>query len=105
MESYKLAPASSPAAHKRIYLAMLHGDRAEARKAMEEHILYVRDRLLARLEGPADLQSPLQPKPSTSVKPPRKTTERAPHLASAASPARQMTRKPRSEASVSLSVG
>jgi DNA-binding GntR family transcriptional regulator len=50
MVSYELSASRSPAAHKRIYQAMLRGDRQRARKAMREHILYVRDRLLDRAE-------------------------------------------------------
>jgi DNA-binding GntR family transcriptional regulator len=51
MESYQLSATRSPAAHKRIYQALLRGDRQEARRAMQEHILYVRDRLLASAEA------------------------------------------------------
>lgn len=51
MESYELSATRSPAAHKRIYQAMLRGDRQAARSAMQEHILYVRDRLLANAEA------------------------------------------------------
>jgi DNA-binding GntR family transcriptional regulator len=67
MESYELSATRSPAAHKRIFQAMLSGDREEARKAMREHILYVRDRLLARAEERA-LSSP-SPRPKRPSSP------------------------------------
>jgi DNA-binding GntR family transcriptional regulator len=53
MESYELSATRSPAAHKKIYQAMLRGDKQEARRAMREHILYVRDRLLAKADARA----------------------------------------------------
>lgn len=70
MESYELSATRSPAAHKRIYQAMLRGDIHEARKAMREHIVYVRDRLLAKAELRAGSSPSIPPKrtsPSASI--------------------------------------
>jgi DNA-binding GntR family transcriptional regulator len=66
MESYQLSATRSPDAHKRIYQAMLRGDRQAARKAMQEHIFYVRDRLLARAEGRAGSAPPTPTKRKSS---------------------------------------
>jgi DNA-binding GntR family transcriptional regulator len=79
MESYELSATRSPSAHKKIYQAMVRGDRKEARKAMEEHILYVRDRLLARAEARSD-SSPPRPRrtalASASLQPTKRTNTR-----------------------------
>ena len=48
-KSYELSATSSPLAHKRIYKALATVDREKAQTAMEDHIVYVRDRLLEAL--------------------------------------------------------
>lgn len=68
MESYDLSASRSPSAHKKIYQALVKGDRREARKAMEEHILFVRDRLLSK----AAAQSEEEPQRSKRGRPPAK---------------------------------
>lgn len=83
MESYELSATRSPAAHKRIYQAMLRGDRQEARKAMREHILFVRDRLLANAEARAQSAAPAVPELAASAaKKPAPRKPRATRLAS-----------------------
>jgi len=49
-KSYELSATTSPVAHKRIYQALLHKDIPAAQLAMQEHITYVRDRLLRDFE-------------------------------------------------------
>lgn len=49
-KSYELSATSSPLAHKKIYKALKHGPLEDAQAAMKEHIVYVRDRLLADIE-------------------------------------------------------
>jgi DNA-binding GntR family transcriptional regulator len=49
-KSYELSATRSPVAHKRIYKALAAADRTTAQTAMEDHIVYVRDRLLEELE-------------------------------------------------------
>ena len=46
-KSYELSSSTAPVAHQRIYLALKSGDKKEAQIAMQEHILFVRDRLLS----------------------------------------------------------
>src|SRR3984885_9180082 len=46
-KSYELSASTAPVAHKRIYLALKSGDKQEAQIAMQEHIVFVRDRLLS----------------------------------------------------------
>ena len=48
--SYSLSASSSPAAHTRIYRALEQGNCSEAQTAMQEHIRFVRDRLLESLD-------------------------------------------------------
>jgi DNA-binding GntR family transcriptional regulator len=50
-KSYELSSSSSPVAHKRIYDALESEDKREAKAAMQEHIVFVRDRLLSSLNG------------------------------------------------------
>ena len=47
--SFELSATSSPLAHRRIYRALKANDRVAAQTAMEEHITFVRDRLLKNL--------------------------------------------------------
>jgi DNA-binding GntR family transcriptional regulator len=61
--SYELSATSSPLAHKRIYEALAAEDRSNAKIAMEDHIMYVKSRLLDALEKQnhnliPDLRSP-----------------------------------------------
>jgi DNA-binding GntR family transcriptional regulator len=49
-KSYELSATSSPLAHKRIYKALAASDQVAAREAMEDHIVYVKNRLLDALE-------------------------------------------------------
>jgi DNA-binding GntR family transcriptional regulator len=49
-KSYELSATSSPLAHKKIYKALKLGQLEDAQTAMKEHIVYVRDRLLADIE-------------------------------------------------------
>jgi DNA-binding GntR family transcriptional regulator len=49
-KSYELSATSSPLAHKKIYKALKLGQLEDAQAAMKEHIVYVRDRLLADIE-------------------------------------------------------
>jgi DNA-binding GntR family transcriptional regulator len=49
-KSYELSATSSPLAHRRIYKALVATDRDKAQAAMEDHIVYVRNRLLEALE-------------------------------------------------------
>ncbi|QMV20403.1 FCD domain-containing protein [Granulicella sp. 5B5] len=49
-KSYELSATSSPLAHRRIYKALTTIDREKAQAAMEDHIVYVRNRLLEALE-------------------------------------------------------
>jgi DNA-binding GntR family transcriptional regulator len=46
-KSYELSSSTAPVAHKKIYQALKSGDKHEAQLAMREHIVFVRDRLLA----------------------------------------------------------
>jgi DNA-binding GntR family transcriptional regulator len=49
-KSYELSATTSPLAHKKIYRELKLEDRKAAQSAMQEHILYVRDRLLKNCE-------------------------------------------------------
>jgi DNA-binding GntR family transcriptional regulator len=49
-KSYELSATSSPLAHKRIYEALASTDRTKAQAAMEDHIVYVKGRLLDAME-------------------------------------------------------
>jgi DNA-binding GntR family transcriptional regulator len=55
--SYELSATTSPLAHQKIYKALKLGNLAEAQEAMREHILYVKDRLLADIESRSGQQS------------------------------------------------
>jgi DNA-binding GntR family transcriptional regulator len=48
-KSYELSSSTAPVAHKKIYQALKSGDKHEAQVAMQEHIIFVRDRLLSSL--------------------------------------------------------
>jgi DNA-binding GntR family transcriptional regulator len=50
-KSYELSATSSPLAHKKIYRALKLGQLEDAQNAMRDHIVYVRDRLLADIEN------------------------------------------------------
>ena len=50
-KSYELSATSSPLAHKKIYKALKLGQLEDAQNAMRDHIVYVRDRLLADIEN------------------------------------------------------
>jgi DNA-binding GntR family transcriptional regulator len=50
--SFELSASMTPVAHTRIYQALKEGDRAEAREAMREHILFVKERLLKSFDQP-----------------------------------------------------
>jgi DNA-binding GntR family transcriptional regulator len=52
-KSYELSATSSPLAHQRIYAALAASDREKARAAMEDHIVYVKSRLLQAVEKKA----------------------------------------------------
>jgi DNA-binding GntR family transcriptional regulator len=60
-KSYMLSATTSPVAHKRIYQALLHKDIPAAQLAMQEHITFVRDRLLR------DFETRNSPVPRTAV--------------------------------------
>jgi DNA-binding GntR family transcriptional regulator len=49
-KTYHLSGSTAPVSHGRIYMALQMEDRAQAMLAMQEHIRYVRDRLLDALE-------------------------------------------------------
>jgi DNA-binding GntR family transcriptional regulator len=49
-KSYELSATSSPLAHKRIYKTLAALDRGKAQAAMEDHITYVKNRLLDALD-------------------------------------------------------
>lgn len=49
-KTYDLSSSTSPAAHQSILAALEKGDRAEAQKAMRNHIALVRQRLIAYME-------------------------------------------------------
>jgi DNA-binding GntR family transcriptional regulator len=51
--SYELSSDSAPTAHLKIYQALRNGTKSEARAAMREHIVFVRDRLLASMQAPS----------------------------------------------------
>jgi DNA-binding GntR family transcriptional regulator len=51
MTTFYLSAAMAPVSHQHIYLAMRGGDRKQAQREMQEHILFVRDALLRSLEG------------------------------------------------------
>jgi DNA-binding GntR family transcriptional regulator len=51
--SYELSADRTPTAHLKIYRALRNGTRSEARAAMREHIVFVRDLLLASLQAKA----------------------------------------------------
>jgi DNA-binding GntR family transcriptional regulator len=57
MVTFDLSALSTPASHEHIYMALRDGDRQRAQSLMRDHILYVRDVLLAsmnqRLEASA----------------------------------------------------
>ncbi|WP_158944776.1 GntR family transcriptional regulator [Granulicella sp. S190] len=46
-KSYELSATTAPVAHMKIYQALKNESKREARAAMREHIVFVRDRLLA----------------------------------------------------------
>jgi DNA-binding GntR family transcriptional regulator len=50
-KSYELSSSTAPVAHRRIYEALKKGDKREAQVAMQEHIVFVRDRLLGSFES------------------------------------------------------
>jgi DNA-binding GntR family transcriptional regulator len=50
--SYELSASTAPFAHAKIYETLKVGDKAAATAAMREHIVYVRDRLVASLQQP-----------------------------------------------------
>jgi DNA-binding GntR family transcriptional regulator len=50
-KSYELSSSTAPVAHKRIFQALEKGDKQEAQVAMQEHIVFVRDRLLSSFEA------------------------------------------------------
>jgi DNA-binding GntR family transcriptional regulator len=50
-KSYELSATTSPVAHKQIYQALAYPDRAMAKMAMENHIVFVRDRLVSAIEN------------------------------------------------------
>ncbi len=60
-KSYELSATTSPVAHKRIYQALSQKDIPAAQLAMQEHIIYVRDRLLR------DFETRNSPVPRTAV--------------------------------------
>lgn len=45
-KSYELSATTSPLAHKKIYQALKLGDKKTAQTAMQQHIVFVRDKLL-----------------------------------------------------------
>ncbi len=49
-KTYHLSGRTSPSSHKNIYEALKKLDKREAQKAMQEHIRYVKERLLESLE-------------------------------------------------------
>lgn len=49
-KSYELSATTAPVAHMKIYQALRKDSKKEARLAMREHIVFVRDRLLASFE-------------------------------------------------------
>jgi DNA-binding GntR family transcriptional regulator len=49
-KTYHLSPSSAPVNHQKIYEALREGNRAEAKRIMSEHILFLRDSLLAFIE-------------------------------------------------------
>src|ERR1700692_3323404 len=49
-KSYELSATTAPVAHMKIYQALGKDSKKEARLAMREHIVFVRDRLLASFE-------------------------------------------------------
>jgi DNA-binding GntR family transcriptional regulator len=51
LESYELSAAAAPDAHTKIYQALQKDSKREARLAMREHIVFVRDRLLSSHES------------------------------------------------------
>jgi DNA-binding GntR family transcriptional regulator len=102
MESYDLSASRSPSAHKRVYLAMLHEDRTEARKAMEEHIVYVRDRLLVEAEARAESILPLQPELSAASSPKLRIKSNG-RVSRTSTPTSARVLKPRAHEPVSLS--
>jgi DNA-binding GntR family transcriptional regulator len=53
-KSYYLSGSTAPVSHQNIYEALCADDRPRAQDAMREHILYVRDTLLASLESDGD---------------------------------------------------
>jgi DNA-binding GntR family transcriptional regulator len=54
-KTYHLSGRASPASHAKIYEALKRLDKQEAQKAMQDHVRYVKERLLESLEigGPA----------------------------------------------------
>jgi DNA-binding GntR family transcriptional regulator len=46
-KTYHLSPTSAPVSHRKIYEALKRDDRSEAEQAMSDHILFLRDSLLA----------------------------------------------------------
>lgn len=51
-KSYELSATTAPVAHMKIYQALKKDTRREARAAMRDHIVFVRERLLASFESP-----------------------------------------------------
>ena len=51
-KSYELSATTAPVAHMKIYQALKKDARREARLAMREHIIFVRERLLASFKTP-----------------------------------------------------
>lgn len=49
-KTYHLSPSSAPINHQKIYEALRDGDRTEAKRTMSEHILFLRDSLLAFIQ-------------------------------------------------------
>jgi DNA-binding GntR family transcriptional regulator len=50
-KSYALSASTAPVAHMKIYQALKQGSKRDAKLAMQEHIGYVRDRLLSSLDA------------------------------------------------------
>jgi DNA-binding GntR family transcriptional regulator len=50
-KSYGLSASTAPVAHTKIYQALKQGSKRHAKTAMQEHIVFVRDRLLSAFEA------------------------------------------------------
>jgi DNA-binding GntR family transcriptional regulator len=59
-KTYHLSPSSAPVSHQRIYAAFADGNRGEAKRAMKEHILFLRDTLLAFIRESGEGTMPRQ---------------------------------------------